>query len=106
MARKIQGAFRSMLGQVEFHEQQLPLKNPGAFMPAIIVVGDRNDEVPRVFTEGEVRKAAMEEPELPDDMPDEMWEACRTDRATMIEALRTVMRMTRDGILNRLANPS
>ena len=54
MAQKIEGAYRSVLGQVEFHEQELPLKNPGAFMPAIIVVGDRNDEVIRVYTESEV----------------------------------------------------
>lgn len=51
---KITGAYRNMLGQVEFHEQKLPLKNPGAFMPAVIVVGERNDEVPKVFTESEV----------------------------------------------------
>lgn len=44
-----------MLGQVEFHEQKLPLNNPGAFMPAVIVVGERNDEVPKAFTESEVR---------------------------------------------------
>ena len=53
--KKITGAYRKMLGQVEFHEQKLPLNNPGAFMPAVIVVGERNDEVPKAFTESEVR---------------------------------------------------
>jgi len=52
---KITGAYRSMLGETEFHERELPLKNPGAFLPAVMVVGDTNDEVPRLFTESEVR---------------------------------------------------
>jgi len=59
----------------------------------------------RTYTESEVRAAAMAEPELPDDMPDEMWEAYRSDRATMQEAMRVVVRLTRDGILSRLLDP-
>jgi len=39
-------------------------------------------------------------------MPDEMWEACKSDRATMQEALRVVVRLTRDGILGRLLDPA
>lgn len=58
--KKITGAYRKMLGQVEFHEQKLPLNNPGAFMPAVIVVGERNDEVPKAFTESEVKAMASE----------------------------------------------
>lgn len=60
----------------------------------------------RVFTEREVRAAAMAEPELPGEMPDEIWEACKSDRATMQEALRVVVRLTRDGILGRLLDPA
>lgn len=43
------------------------------------------------------------EPELPDDMPDEMWEACRSDRATMQEALRVAVRLTKEGINDRIS---
>ena len=78
--RKITGAYRSMLGETEFHERELPLKNPGAFLPAVMVVGDTNDEVPRLFTEGEVRvilrdllAAAEDGPYMPNyDRMDEM----------------------------------
>jgi hypothetical protein len=68
---------------------------------ATLVIGDE-----RVFTESEVRAAAMAEPVLPSEMPDEMWEACRSDRATMQEAMRVVVRLTRDGILGRLLDPA
>lgn len=68
---------------------------------AVVVVTDE-----RVFTESEVRASAMAEPELPDEMPDEMWEACKSDRATMQEAMRVVVRLTRDGILGRLLDPA
>lgn len=43
------------------------------------------------------------EPELPDDMPDEMWEACSSSREYMQEALRTVVRLTKEGIRSRLS---
>ena len=73
-------------------------------IPATLVIHDDKHEP--VFTESEVRAAAMAEPELPDEMPDEMWEACRSDRATMQEAMRVVVRLTRDGILGRLLDPA
>lgn len=73
---------------------------------ATLVIHDIDTEHERVFTESEVRASAMAEPELPDEMPDEMWEACKSDRATMQEALRVVVRLTRDGILGRLLDPA
>lgn len=60
------------------------------------------------LTVDEAIAAIDAEPELPDDMPDEMWDACRKDRDTMQEALRVVVRLTKEGITNRLtksANP-
>jgi uncharacterized protein YjgD (DUF1641 family) len=50
----------------------------------------------------EVMEAVDQEPELPDDMPDEMWEACRSHRHTMQEAMRVVVRLTKEGIRARL----
>jgi hypothetical protein len=49
--------------------------------------------------------AAVEaEPELPGDMPDEMWEELQTmDREEMVTALRIVVRQTKDGIRDRIA---
>lgn len=54
-----------------------------------------------------VRAAIDAEPELPGDMPDEMWGALRSfayrdDREGMIEALRLAVRMTKQGIKARL----
>ena len=48
------------------------------------------------------------EPELPGEMPDEMWDALRgfayrDDREGMIEALRITVRETKKGILERMA---
>ena len=51
----------------------------------------------------ELEKAINDEPELPDDMPDEMWEAIRNDRDAMAEALRIVVRLTKSGILAKAA---
>ena len=69
-----------------------------------VVIHDGEPE--RVFTESEVRAAAMAEPELPDEMPDEMWESCRANRNVMQEAMRVVVRLTRDGIIDRLIGES
>lgn len=60
----------------------------------------------RVFTESEVRAAAMAEPELPGDMPDEMWDAIQHDKDAATEAMRIIVRQTRDGILRRLFDPA
>lgn len=95
MAKKINGYARDNYGVIEFVELGKP--EEGAWHEATLVVGKE-----RVFTETEVRAAAMAEPELPGNMPDEMWEACRSDRATMQEAMRVVVRLTRDGILERI----
>jgi hypothetical protein len=51
----------------------------------------------------DVLKAIEDEPELPGDMPDEMWDALRgfayrDDREGMIEALRIAVRHTKKGI--------
>lgn len=45
--------------------------------------------------------AITDEPELPGEMPDEMWEAIRSDRDAATEALRIVVRQTKGGILKR-----
>ena len=44
------------------------------------------------------------EPGLPGDMPDEMWEAIRDDRDAAAEAMRIVVRQTKQGIINRLSD--
>lgn len=55
----------------------------------------------------DVLKAIEDEPELPGDMPDEMWDALRQmayrdDREGMMEALRIAVRQTKEGIRERL----
>lgn len=50
----------------------------------------------------QVRAAVMAEPELPGDMPDEMWEALSKDKESAAECLRIVVRQTKSGILQRL----
>lgn len=35
-------------------------------------------------------------------MPEEMWNAVRNDRGAMCEALRTAVRLTKDGIKERI----
>lgn len=79
-------------------------KNDYINKPCTVVIHEGKPE--RVFTESEVRAASMAEPELPDDMPDEMWEACRSNRDFMQEAMRVVVRITRDGIIDRLMGQS
>lgn len=49
-----------------------------------------------------VHVAVDSEPELPGDMPDEMWNAIRNDRDVMAEALRIAVRQTKSGILKRI----
>ena len=50
-----------------------------------------------------IRLAIAEEPELPGAIPDEMYETLRhADKATMEEALRIVVRKTKEGIVKRL----
>lgn len=73
----------------------------GTFKAATLVIGE-GDTPPKVFTEEEVKAAIEAEPELPGDMPDEMWEACKSDRDTMQEAMRIVVRLTKEGIAKEL----
>ena len=49
-----------------------------------------------------VEAAVESEPELPGDMPDEMWNAIRNDRVATSAALRIVVRQTKAGILKRI----
>lgn len=42
--------------------------------------------------------AINSEPELPGNMPDEMWEAIRNDRDAMTEAMRIIVRQTKANI--------
>ena len=51
-----------------------------------------------------VRAAIEREPELPGDMPDEMWEAIRNDRDAMRQALVIAVKETKANIKNRLAD--
>lgn len=46
------------------------------------------------------------EPELPGDMPDEIWEAIRNDRDALAETLRITVRLTKDGIRKRIQSPN
>ena len=48
-------------------------------------------------------KAVNDEPELPGEMPDEMWNAIRNDRDAVAEALRIAVRQTKSGIIKRMA---
>lgn len=48
-------------------------------------------------------KAVDDEPEYPDSMPDEMWEAINGDRDAVIESLRLTVRLTKQGIKGRAA---
>lgn len=61
----------------------------------------------RVFTTSEVSVAIDIEPELPNAMPAEMWNAIRlgcqkNDKALFEELLRIVVRKTKQGIRDRL----
>ena len=47
-------------------------------------------------------QAVEDEPELPGDMSDEMWDAIAGDRDAMAEALRIVVRQTKAGIRDRI----
>ena len=48
-------------------------------------------------------RAVNDEPELPGEMPDEMWNAIRNDRDAVAEALRIAVRQTKSGIIKRMA---
>ena len=47
-------------------------------------------------------KAVDDEPELPGEMPDEVWEALRSDRATMETVLRGIVQTTKQNIRDRI----
>ena len=49
-------------------------------------------------------RAVDDEPELDDDMPDELWECISGDRAAITEALRSAVRATKAGIRDRIMN--
>ena len=49
-----------------------------------------------------VYKAIDDEPELPGEMPDEVWEALRSDRAMMETVLRGVVQTAKQGIKERI----
>lgn len=61
-------------------------------------------DIERARTEGYQRALEVinSEPELPGDMPDEMWEAIRNDRNACAEAMRIVVRQTKSNIINNL----
>ena len=47
-------------------------------------------------------KAVADEPELPGEMPDEVWEALRSDRAMMETVLRGVAQTAKQNIRDRI----
>ena len=47
-------------------------------------------------------KAVADEPELPGEMPDEVWEALISDRATMETVLRGIVQTTKQNIRDRI----
>ena len=49
-----------------------------------------------------VYKAIDAEPELPGEMPDEVWEALRSDRAMMETVLRGIVQTTKQNIRDRI----
>ena len=50
-----------------------------------------------------VAEAAIDlEPELSDEMPDEMWEYIRNDKEAMIEVMRAAISLTKGNIKSRL----
>lgn len=50
----------------------------------------------------DVLLAVTAEPELPGDMPDEMWNAIRNDRDACVELLRITVRATKRNIVERI----
>jgi hypothetical protein len=50
----------------------------------------------------QVERIILDEPELPGDMPEEMWQAIRADKETAQEAMRIAVRKTKQNILDRL----
>jgi hypothetical protein len=46
--------------------------------------------------------AVSAEPELPGEIPDEMWDAISSDRDAATEALRIIVRQTKEGIRDRI----
>ena len=47
-------------------------------------------------------KAVADEPELPGEMPDEVWEALRSDRAMMETIMRGVVQTAKQNIRDRI----
>ena len=47
-------------------------------------------------------RAVKDEPELPEEMPDEIWAAIDGDRDAVAEAMRIVARQTKAGIRERI----
>ena len=54
------------------------------------------------FTEEIIRKAIDDEPEFPDEMPNDMFEAIRNDKDAITKALRLTVQLTKSGIKERL----
>lgn len=52
-----------------------------------------------------LQKAIDDEPELPGEMPDEMWDAIKYDRDAMAEAMREVVRQTKLNLVKVLEGP-
>lgn len=51
-----------------------------------------------------VYKAVEDEPELPGEMPDEMWEKIRNNRSVCTFAMQLIVKETKRGILKRISD--
>lgn len=59
---------------------------------------------PKTISLKVVLKAIDDEPEYPGEMYSDVWESIKNNKKAMQEALRLTVRLTKEGIKNRLLN--
>lgn len=67
-----------------------------------LIESAKADSMQRVVSCEQARAAIEAEPELPGEMPDEIWQAMSKDKDAAAECLRIVVRQTKAGIIQRL----
>ena len=91
---------------MRYNDRNSPATRSGARVQCPVRPGRKDGKMsPDEATRLERRRclACVEnEPELPGDMPDEMWEAIRNDRDAMREVLCIAARITKQGIRERI----
>lgn len=85
------------------NDKNMALDQRLAYITGELVEHARSLEARVGRMEADLQKAIDDEPELPGDMSDEMWEAIRNDRDAVAQALRIAVRQTKDGIRKRFA---